>query len=141
MQKTSKQHPTDQEIIELYWNKDERAIAETERKYGRFLYKIAYGILKNKSDCEECQNDTYLRAWNAIPPEKPATLRLFLAKIMRGTAFDRYEQRGFIRLSRIDDDLTDLPLAGSEHQLSFCALGGLFCCNVFHMSISCVVIL
>ena len=116
MQKISKQHPTDQEIIELYWNKDERAIAETERKYGRFLYKIAYGILKNKSDCEECQNDTYLRAWNAIPPEKPATLRLFLAKIMRGVALNSYAAGSCQRRvpSHLIDDVDDISYRLSD---------------------------
>ena len=107
---------SDEEIIELFWRREESAIPETDRKYGTYLYAIAFNILKNREDCEECLNDTYLKTWNAIPPTRPSILRAFLAKIMRGTAFDRYEQDR--RQKRIPPELCD-PLAdGLEVLLS-----------------------
>ena len=58
----------DEQIIEMYWRRDDRAISETDKKYGQFLYNISYNILHDHLDCEECKNDTYLGVWNAIPP-------------------------------------------------------------------------
>ena len=107
---------SDEAIIELFWQREESAIPETDRKYGGYLYAIAFNILKNREDSEECLNDTYLKTWNAIPPTRPSILRAFLAKIMRGTAFDRYEQDR--RQKRIPPELCD-PLAdGLEDLLS-----------------------
>jgi RNA polymerase sigma-70 factor (ECF subfamily) len=83
----------DDKIISLYWQRDEEAIAETQKKYGRFCYSIAYGLLKSKEDAEECENDTYLDAWNAIPPQKPKPLSTFLAMITRRRALDRWRGR------------------------------------------------
>lgn len=83
----------DQQIIELYWQRSETAIAETGRKYGGYCHHIAYGILGNAEDSEECVNDTYFRAWNAIPPHRPGNLATFLGKITRNLAFDRYDRR------------------------------------------------
>lgn len=80
----------DKEIIDLYFARSERAIAETERKYGPYCYAIAYHILENHDDCKECVNDTFLRVWNAIPPEKPVSLRAYLGKITRNLALGRY---------------------------------------------------
>ena len=77
-------------IIDLYWQRNEQAVAETEAKYGPYCRSIAYGILQNNQDTEECVNDTWLRAWNAIPPHRPAKLSLFLGKITRELAIDRY---------------------------------------------------
>lgn len=89
----------DEGIVELYWKRDETAIRETEGKYGRYLTKIAYGILADQEDCCECVNDTYLKAWNSMPPHKPAILSTYLGKITRQTSIDRYrtqrrEKRG-----------------------------------------------
>ena len=70
----------DKTIVELYWQRDERAISETRDKYGRYCYAIANGILHSAPDAEECENDTYLDAWNAIPPHKPSLLKTFLGK-------------------------------------------------------------
>ena len=61
----------DNEIIELYWKRDEVAILETDKKYGKYCSKIAYNILASVEDSEECVNDTYLHAWNALPSRKP----------------------------------------------------------------------
>lgn len=82
----------EKEIIELYWLRSERAIEETARKYGRFCHSIAYNILSNQEDSEECVNDTYLHAWNAIPPRRPNKFSAFLGKITRNLALKRYEK-------------------------------------------------
>ena len=76
----------DEEIIELYWERNERAIDETDFKYKKYLFVIAYNILNDKLDCEECLNDTYLGAWNAMPPSRPNALKAFLTVIMRRIA-------------------------------------------------------
>ena len=65
---------SDEQIVELYWQRDERAIRETDRKYQHFLLTVAHNILRDAQDCEECLNDTYLGAWNAIPPARPKVL-------------------------------------------------------------------
>ena len=62
---------TDEQIIDLYWGRDENAIVETDKKYGNYLFKIANNIVHDKMDCEECVNDTYLGTWNSIPPTRP----------------------------------------------------------------------
>lgn len=80
----------DHKIVSLYFERNETAIAESEKKYGRYLHSVAYGILFNHEDARECTNDTYLSAWNAIPPQKPTVLRAFLAKITRNLAINRY---------------------------------------------------
>ncbi len=82
---------SDEAIIELYWKRDEEAITQTDRKYKRYLYTIAYNILHDNLDCEECLNDTYLGTWNAIPPQRPSVFQIFLSKIMRNTAVIRYK--------------------------------------------------
>ena len=95
---------SDEQIVELYWQRDERAIWETDRKYQHFLLTVAHNILRDAQDCEECLNDTYLGAWNAIPPARPKVLQAFLATIMRRTAIDRYKAGK--RQKRIDSELT-----------------------------------
>ncbi len=80
---------SDEEIVSLYWERQEKAIDATNVKYGKYLYTIAYNILNDKMDSEECLNDTYLGTWNAIPPAKPSLLQAFLSKIMRNTALGR----------------------------------------------------
>ncbi len=82
----------DQTIIELYFARSEQAIAETADKYGPLLHSLARNILQNRSDCEEAVNDTYLGAWAAIPPQRPASLRNFLARITRNICFDRLDR-------------------------------------------------
>ncbi len=83
---------SDEQIIQLYFSREERAIAETDQKYGKYLLTIAQNVLSNTLDSEECVNDTYLKTWNAIPPACPNIFRAFLAKITRRTAFDRYDE-------------------------------------------------
>ena len=112
----------DSEIIALYFARDESALRETEDKYGDYCLAIARRILESREDAEECVNDTWLRAWNTIPPQKPDKLRPFLAKITRNLAFDRYRtrhaaKRGGGELSLVLEELEQcLPAAASAEQ-------------------------
>ena len=83
----------DNAIVELYWQRDERAIRETRMKYGRYCYSIAYNILHNTEDAQECENDTYLGAWNSMPPQKPSLLSSFLGAISRRVSLDRWRRK------------------------------------------------
>ena len=80
----------DNKIVELYWERDEKAIEETDFKYKKYLFSIAYNVVYNRLDCEECLSDTYLGVWNAIPPTKPNALKAFLTTIIRRIAIKRY---------------------------------------------------
>ena len=82
----------DSQIIQLYWDREEGAIAATVEKYGSYCSSIARNILGNPEDAEECVNDTYLQAWNAIPPNRPERLPLFLGKITRNLVLNRYKR-------------------------------------------------
>ncbi len=79
----------DEGIIELYWSRSETAIAQTERQYGRFCYGIAYRILRSREDSEECVSDTWQRAWDTMPPQRPQHLGAFLGRITRNLALNR----------------------------------------------------
>ena len=83
----------DRAIVALYWKRAETAILETKKQYGRLLLSISRGILRNEEDAEECENDTYLRAWDTIPPKRPEKLSAFLAKITRNLSLDRYDAK------------------------------------------------
>ena len=80
----------DTKIVALYWQRNEDAITQTDLKYGRYLLSVAGNIVWENRDCEECLNDTYMGAWNAMPPENPHVLRAFLTTIMRRVAINRY---------------------------------------------------
>ena len=80
----------DGRIVELYWERDEQAIAETQTRYGKYCHRIAYNVLHSDEDAEECVNDTYVRAWNSMPPQRPSRLAAFLGRITRNLALDRY---------------------------------------------------
>ena len=82
----------DSMIIELYWNRSEEAISETEKKYGKYCHYIANNILSNDEDAEECVNDSYLRAWNSIPPMRPNRLQTYLGKIVRNLSLNKLEK-------------------------------------------------
>lgn len=82
----------DKEILELYFARDERALAETDRKYGGYCFALANAILHSEQDAEETLSDTYLKAWQAIPPKYPNVFKMFLAKITRNLAFSRWRQ-------------------------------------------------
>lgn len=118
----------DEKIIELYWNRNERAISETAAKYEKYLMKIADNILNNAEDSEESVNDTYLKAWNSIPPHKPAVLSTYLGKITRENSIDMFRKRNRDkrRASEYTVSLAELgecvPSAGdtqSETELGF----------------------
>ena len=83
----------DQRIVELYWQRDENAIAETAKKYGKYLHSIAYRILRDESDAEECVSDACFAAWNAMPPHRPAVLSAFLGKLARRISIDVLRKR------------------------------------------------
>ena len=80
----------DSQIVALYFRRDENAITETDRKYGPFCRRVAENILTAREDAEECVNDTYHAAWNAIPPEEPRSLRAFLGRIVRNLSISRW---------------------------------------------------
>ena len=83
----------DIEIVGLYWQRDENAIACTDKKYRHYLHTIAYNILANKEDSQESVNDTYLAAWNSIPPHKPQALSTYLGKLTRRISIDMFRKR------------------------------------------------
>lgn len=83
----------DTNIVDLYWQRSDQAVSETERKYGRYCHRIAYNICASNEDAEECVNDTWLRAWNAMPTQRPATLSGFLGAITRNLALDHYRSK------------------------------------------------
>ncbi len=81
---------SDEKIVALYWQRDEQAIKETDIKYKKFLLSLANNIVHDMCDSEECLNDTYIGAWNSIPPARPVLLQSFLATIIRRTAINRF---------------------------------------------------
>ena len=87
----------DNEIIELYNARSEKAIDETDRKYGRHCRNTAYNILRDHEDSEECVNDTYLKVWNVIPPQRPARFGAFIMRIVRNLAVDLCIKRGALK--------------------------------------------
>ena len=95
---------TDDEIVELYFKRDEEAIRLTEERYGRLIFKVAYNILGDRQYAEQCENDTYLGIWNAVPPERPTRFAAFAVRIARCAAISKYrEEKG---KSRIPSELT-----------------------------------
>lgn len=83
----------DEKIVALYWQRDEAALQETQDKYERYLTKIAYNILANAEDSRESVNDTYLAAWNSMPPHKPEVLSTYLGKLTRRISIDIFRKR------------------------------------------------
>ena len=132
---------TDHEIIELFWNRDESAIRETAAKYGNYCFTVANGILKNHEDAEECISDTWLSAWNAIPPKRPKVLKLFLAKITRQIAFDKYRfntagKRGGGEIEQSLDELAESIPASSGVETELSAEAMRTCINSFLVTLS-----
>lgn len=87
----------DGRIVDLYWQRSERAVAETDRKYGPYCRTVAYNILENSEDSDECVNDTYLRAWNSMPDARPASLSAYLARITRNLAISALRRKNTLR--------------------------------------------
>ena len=103
----------DAKIVQLYWDRDERAIPAAADKYGNYCTSIAKNILGNHEDAEECVNDTYMNAWSSMPPHRPRILSVFLGKIVRNLSFNRYkhntaDKRGGGELPAVLDELADL---------------------------------
>ena len=109
-------------IIDLYWQRSERAIPETENAYGPYCHTVAYNLLRNAEDAEESVNDTWLAAWNAMPPQRPSILSSFLGRITRNLSFDRCrrqnaEKRGGGSLPLALDELSEcVPAPGRVEQ-------------------------
>ena len=101
----------DRDIVTLYWQRDEEAIRQTDRQYGRYLSAIAFHILADREDSRETVNDTYLRAWGSMPPHRPQVLATYLGRITRQLSIDRWRTRG--RAKR----------GGSQYALSLEELG------------------
>ena len=117
----------DDRIIDLYWQRDSDAIGETDSKYGAYCFSIADNILLNHEDSEECVNDTWLNAWNAMPPQKPTNLRMFLAKITRNLSFNRYharsaQKRGGGEITLVLDELAECLTSESNVENEYEAL-------------------
>ena len=109
----------DGKILDLYFDRDERALEETEKKYGAYCFTVANGILQCVRDAEETVSDTWLQAWNAIPPQRPAFLKLFLGKIARNLAFTRWrkanaEKRGGGAVAVALDELAECIPGGER---------------------------
>ena len=107
----------DRDIIELYWRRDALAIDRTAEKYGSYCTKIAWNILQNEEDAEECVNDTWLGAWNSIPPQRPNRLAAFLGKLARCKAIDRWrtqtrEKRGGGSVTLALEELSEVLSTG-----------------------------
>lgn len=101
----------DEKIVDLYWQRSESAIRETEIKYDRYLTKIAYNILADAEDSRESVNDTYLAAWNSMPPHRPGVLSTYLGKLTRRISIDCFRRR------------TRQKRGGSEYEVSLSELG------------------
>lgn len=117
----------DNEIIALYFDRDENAIKHTKMKYGSKLSGLSFKILKSSEDSEECVSDTYLKAWNAIPPQKPSFLFAYLAKICRFICFgkldyDKAQKRNAQMIALSDELLECIPSSLTENILSEQAL-------------------
>ena len=115
----------DKKIIELFFSRSENAIYELQAAYGQLCGKIAYGILKNREDTEECLNTSYLCLWNSIPPKSPESLRAYLCTVVRNNAFKlyakakyRYCEESFDELSEIITDRRTADLFSDGLQLA-----------------------
>lgn len=109
----------DEQIVALYWQRNEQAIKESDAKYGSYCFTIANNILSSHEDSEECVNDTWLRAWTVIPPQRPKRLSAFFAKIIRNLSLNKYkakmtEKRGRNEVTIALDELEEC-IAGSSN--------------------------
>jgi RNA polymerase sigma-70 factor (ECF subfamily) len=118
----------DSEILNLYFIRSESAITETANHYGSYCFAIAMNILKSKEDSAECVNDTYLKAWNAIPPQNPTIFSSFLGRITRNIALNKYrvnrgQKRGSgeiaLLLSELEDCIPSAKTVESEAEKNF----------------------
>lgn len=118
---------TDEQIVDMYCDRNELAIAYTSQKYGAYCHTVAYGILHNEEDSQESVNDTYMSAWSSIPPHRPDILKTFLGKITRRLSIDRWRKKNAGKRSgetaEVLDELSECasgsgdPIAESEKSL------------------------
>ena len=120
----------DEKIVELYWDRNEAAIRETQDKYSKYLHKIAYNILSDQEDCKESVNDTYLAAWNSIPPQKPNVLSAYLAKLTRRISIDMLRKRNrekripseySVSLNELDTDISSGNTTEADFEITLLA--------------------
>ena len=114
----------DSRITELLFSRDGSALAALNEKYGAYCLKIAENVLRNRQDAEECVNDALLRVWRSVPPEKPASLMLYMARITRNIAFNRYnentaEKRGGGECALVLDELAECVGGGGTEDEYF----------------------
>ncbi len=114
----------DTQIVDLYWARSEAAITETADKYGRYCYSIAYGVLHDDGESEECVNDTWMSAWGAMPDQRPSRLSAFLGRITRNLSLKRWERnsakkRGAGQVTVALDELGDcVPSDGEADRIA-----------------------
>ena len=118
---------TDAQIVEMYWERNEQAISVTAEKYGTYCYSVAYGVLHNEEDSKESVNDTYMSAWNSMPPHKPNVLKTFLGKITRRLSIDKLKRKNAEKrggeIAEILDELSECispigdPIAETEKEM------------------------
>ena len=111
----------DSRIVELYWRRDESAIAQTNLKYGAFCYRLAMNVLCLREDAEECVNDSYHQAWINMPPQRPVKLRAWLGRVVRNIAINRWNknhtQKRYGGMDQLLSELEDcIPSPGSVEQ-------------------------
>ena len=122
----------DKNIVDLFWQRSEKAIVETDSKYGGYCFSIAYNVLANNEDAEESVSDTYMAAWNKLPPHRPSILATFLGKITRNISISRWRSRSaykrgggeiVLALEELDncvDGTQDLEASSDARELSAC---------------------
>ena len=110
-------------ILDLFFDRDEQALVQVRKQYGKLVYSVAYHILNNREDSQECENDTYLAAWNAIPPDRPRSLAAYLSGLVRNISISRLrakqaDKRGggqiMLSLHELDECLPAPPQADTE---------------------------
>lgn len=126
----------DIQIIQMYFNRDEKAIRETSLKYGNYCSSIAIKILNNWEDAEECVNDTYLCAWESIPPTRPEMLKVYLGRITRNLSFNLYkkmnaDKRGNGQIALVLDELAECISGGCEPEQQYLQKEIVSCINSF----------
>ena len=114
----------DEQIVRLFWQRNEQAIPAAAEKYGAYCVSIAGNILASREDAEECVNDAYLQVWNSVPPQKPANLSAYLGRIVRNLALNRYKynsaaKRGGGELPAVLEECSELLSGGTDTEKTF----------------------
>lgn len=109
----------DSQIVELFWKREQTAIEESEKKYGKYCFSVAKNILEDQEDSEECVNDTWMQAWKSMPPHRPEVLRMFFAKITRALSWNRYraehaQKRGGGQVALVLEELEECVAGGGS---------------------------